>query len=106
MTGTIDGCGRPRIYPARQLLHLAGTPRAGATPDGSAIADRVARGVERHRAQPEPAARRDVSGLSDGILPVDLPERVGHRRHVSQPGDAGPAVPQTDPSRPDQLPQP
>src|ERR1700722_11740859 len=68
---------------ARQLLHLAGTPRAVAATDGPTGPIRLAGAAERHRAPPEPAARDDVCCVSHAVLLVHLPERMGHRHHVS-----------------------
>src|ERR1700721_1477860 len=83
VAGAAEGCRRAALRAARQLLHLAGTPRAGAATDGPTGPLRLAGAAERHRAPPEPAARDDVCCVSHAVLLVHLPERMGHRHHVA-----------------------
>src|SRR6266566_5569786 len=78
VAGTPDGCSRSGLPASRQLLSLDRRLVDGATADESATQSRLACVTRRHRSDPEPYSRSDLSSSSDYLLLVDLSERVGH----------------------------
>src|SRR6266496_263755 len=82
LNGAGVACARPRAEALRfqargQLLHPVGQPGAGATLDGRATRDRLAGSTPGRRAFPQSIARRNLSGLADGLLLVCLSDGVG-----------------------------
>src|ERR1035438_8502520 len=84
MASTADGSGRSEVSATGQLLPVDLGLGAGATVDEHPVASQLAAiaGSARRRAQS--ASRRDLSTVSNRLLLVHVPERMGDRHRSEE----------------------
>src|SRR3954447_22007750 len=105
MAGPSTGAkGANRLQARPELLSLDGRLRTGSTPDGRSTQDQLASRFDPDRPLTQPCPWPDLSLLTDGLLLVRFPDRVGYRcglsvapgsrQRVSTPGPLCHAPPQ------------